>query len=189
MPSKKTMGTKPLTLAEFLEHPHRDSHRLELVDGEIYHKAPLDEDCMGLASKLGAHLDEFGFAGVEARVLLDGKHGYGPSSPIPDVVFFMTKPQLRGDLPKTPPHLIVDIMPPKRNRLFVRGRAEAFLSAGTGAIWVVDIERRCVDVYEKGTRRTMVGAERITAQAVAGLAVPVSTLFLEIERKALVRAA
>ncbi|HSE44216.1 MAG TPA: Uma2 family endonuclease [Gemmatimonadales bacterium] len=179
------MGTQPTTLAEFLEHPHRDSHRLELLDGEIYQKPPLDPDSSALASRLGAHLDEFGFAGVEARVMMEGRNGWGPSCPIPDVAFFMTKPQLKGDMPKTPPQLIVDIVPPKRNRLVTRGRVETFLAAGTGAIWVVDIERRCVEVYENGGRRTLSGADRITAQAVAGLAVPVSTLFLDIERKAL----
>lgn len=183
------MATQPKTLSEFLEHPHRDSHRLELFDGEVYQKAELDPDSLSLAARLGATLDESGFAGVEARILLEARDGWGPSAPIPDVVFFRTKPQLKGDWPRSAPDLVVEILPPRRNRLFSRARVEAYLAAGTGAVWIVDVERRCVDVYERGSRTTLAGADRITAQAVPGLAVPASTLFLEMDRKVLAQVA
>ncbi|MGH2628835.1 MAG: Uma2 family endonuclease [Anaerolineales bacterium] len=183
------MATLRKSLSEFLEHPNRDTHRLELFDGEIYQKAPLLPDHLALASQLGATLDEFGFAGVEARILLDGGPGWQPSAPIPEVVFFRARPQLRGDWPKSAPELVVEIAPPKRNRLFTRGRVEAYLAGGTGAVWIVDVERHCVEVFERGSRRTLGGADRMTSQSVPGLAVPVSTLFVEIDRKALSRVA
>ena len=183
------MTTHRKSLSEFLDHPHRDSHRLELFDGEIYQKSQLHEEHLAMISKLGATLDEFGFAGVEARILMDAGPGWDACSPIPDLVFYRTRPQLRGDWPKSPPDLIVDVLPSRRNRLFSRGRVEAYLSGGAGAVWVIDMERHCVDAYDKSGRRTLLGAERMTSQAVPGLAVPVSTLFLDIDRKTLARVA
>lgn len=179
------MATQRKVLTEFLAHPNRDSHRLELLDGEVYQKAPLPQEHLDLASKLGATLDEFGFAGVEARILMDGGPGWRPSSPIPDVVFFKAKPQLRGEWPKSPPDIVAEILAPRRNRLVMRARVEAYLASGTGAVWVIDIERHCVEVFERAGYRTAVGAERMTSQALPGLAVPVSTLFLELDRKGL----
>ncbi len=183
------MSTQRKALGDFLDHPNRDSHRLELFDGEVYQKAPLAADHLALAARLGATLDEFGFAGVEARILMEGGPGWDASSPIPDVVFYRAKPVLKRDWPKSPPQLVVEILPPRRNRLFMRARIEAYLAGGTGAVWVVDVERRCVDVFERGSRRTLVGAERATTNAVPGLVVPVSTLFLEMDRKMLARVA
>ena len=183
------MATERKTLADFLDHPNRDSHRLELFDGEIYQKAPLHPEHLALASRLGATLDEFGFAGVEARILMEGGPGWDPSSPIPDVVFFRAKPVLKGEWPKSPPDLVAEILPPRRNRLFTRARVESYLAAGAGAVWQIDIERRCVDVFERGSRKTLVGADRATTTAVPGLVVPVSTLFLEMDRKVLTRVA
>jgi Uma2 family endonuclease len=183
------MATQRKTLAEFLDHPNRDSHRLELFDGEIYQKAPLDHEYLALASRLGATLDEFGFAGVEARILMEGGPGWDASAPIPDVVFYRVRPQLRGDWPKSPPELVVEVLPPRRNRLFTRARVEAYLAGGTGAVWIIDIQRRCVDAYDREGRRTLLGAERMTSQAVPGLSVPVSTLFVEMDRKHLARVA
>lgn len=183
------MATQRKSLAEFLDHPNRDSHRLELFDGEIYQKSPLNPEHLALVSKLGATLDEFGFAGVEARILMDGGPGWEACSPIPDLVFYRVRPQLRGDWPKSPPELVVDVLPPRRNRLFTRGRVGAYLAGGTGAVWVIDIERHCVDAYDKSGRRTLLGAERMTSPSVPGLAVPVSTLFLEMDRKTLARVA
>lgn len=179
------MATQRKVLTEFLQHPQRDSHRLELIDGEVYQKAPLAADHRALASKLGATLDEFGFAGVEARILMDSALGWRPSSPIPDVVFFKAKPQLRGEWPKSAPDIVAEILAPRRNRLVMRARVEAYLAAGAGAVWVIDIERHCVDVYDRTSHRTAVGAERMTSQALPGLAVPVSTLFLDLDRKSL----
>lgn len=183
------MATQRKILADFLAHPNRDTQRLELLDGEIYQKPPHEPEHLALASRLGATLDEFGFAGVEARILMDGGPGWRPSSPIPDVVFYRAKPMLRGDWPKSPPDLVVEILPPRRNRLVARARVEAYLAASTGAVWLIDIERHCVDVFERAAHRTMVGAERMTAASVPGLAVPVSTLFLELDRKQLTRVA
>ena len=177
------------TLGEFLDHPNRDSHRLELFDGEIYQKAPLHPEHLALASRLGATLDEFGFAGVEARILMEGGPGWDPSYPNPEVVFFRVKPVLKGDWPKSPPDLVAEILPVRRNRLFTRARVEAYLAAGTGAVWQIDVERRCVDVFERGSRKTLAGADRATTTAVPGLVVPVSTLFLEMDRKVLARVA
>jgi Uma2 family endonuclease len=183
------MATHRKSLTEFLEHPHRDSHRLELFDGEIYQKAPLDEDHLALIAKLGATLDEFGFAGVEARILMDGGPGWEACSPIPDLAFYRVRPQLRGDYPKSPPDLVAEVLPAQRNRLFTRGRVEAYLAGGAGAVWVVDIERHCVDVYEKSGRRTLLGADRMTCKSVPGMAVPVSTLFVDLDRRSLARVA
>lgn len=189
LPLLRSMATQRKSLAEFLDHPNRDSHRLELFDGEVYQKAPLHAEHLALVSRLGATLDEFGFAGVEARILMEASDGWEACSPIPDLVFYRGRPQLRGDWPKSPPELIVDVLPPRRNRLFTRGRVEAYLGAGAGAVWIIDVERHCVDVYEKSGRRTMLGAERMTTRSVPGLAVPVSTLFVEMDRKALARVA
>lgn len=183
------MATSAKSLTEFLEHPHRDSHRLELFDGEIYQKPPLGPELERMVARLGASLDEFGFAGVEARILLEETPACGPCSPIPDIAFFKVRPQLRGDWPKSPPDLVVEVMPPKRNRLFQRGRVSAYLGARAGSVWVIDVERRCVEAHDKDARTILFGADRLTASSVPGLAIPVSTLFVELDRKELARAA
>jgi Uma2 family endonuclease len=170
-----------MALTEFLEHPQRDALRLELLDGEIFTKAELEPRNFAIASGLGARLDEFGFAGVEARIVMGECSGFGPSCPIPDVVLFMNKPELQGDLPVSAPHLIVDLTPSSPHRSSQRKRIRIFLAAGVRAVWLIDTARRCVDVHETGRQRKLTGTDEVTVPGVAGLSFRVSSLFSDGE--------
>jgi Uma2 family endonuclease len=169
-----------LSLEEFLTLPEIDERRLELIDGEVYEKVSPRWGHGRIAIQIGALLDAVGFASVEPRALIEGGADRGPSSPLPDIAFYRNNPPGDGDWMTRPPAVAVEILSLGQSRAAMRAKVDLYLTFGVESVWVVDLEREAVDIYESGIRRTLSGDEAIESPAAPGFHVTVSKLF---ERK------
>ena len=59
----------------------------------------------------------------------------------------------------------------------MRAKVHIYRAFGVESVWVVDIERESVDVYEGGVRRTLSGDDELTSPAAPGFRATVSRLF------------
>lgn len=166
-----------MTLEEFLALPGIDEQRLELIDGEVYEKMSPRWGHSRLAMRLGILLEPFGIAGVEPRAIIPSSGDLGPSAPIPDLAFYLENDPQDDEWMTRPPDLAVELLSLGQNRREIRAKVDAYLRFGVRSVWVVDLERRSVDIYEGGGRRTVAGNELIQSPVVPGFAVSVNTLF------------
>ena len=160
-------------LADFLLNPEIDESRLELIDGEVVAK-PMPTWRHGKAAgKIWAILDPLGSASVEPRALIES----AGASPIPDVAFYRAGEPVDDEYMHNPPHVAVEVLSPGQGMPLMRRKAALYSSFGVESVWVVDLNRREVHVFELGTERTLAAGQRLTTPAVPGLDVDVSALF------------
>jgi Uma2 family endonuclease len=169
-----------LSLEEFLAMPDIDERRLELIDGEVYEKVSPRWGHGYVAGRLFAQFDAIGYASVEPRAIIGERSDRGPSSPLPDVAFYRSDPPADDEWMTRPPAVAVEILSLGQSRAAMRAKVDLYLSFGVESVWVVDLEREAVDIYESGIRRTLSGDEAIESPAAPGFHVTVSKLF---ERK------
>lgn len=170
-----------MTLEEFLALPDIDERRLELIDGEVYEKMSPKWGHSRIVVRLGVLLEPFGVAGVEPRTLIPPSGDLGPSAPLPDLAFFLGDDPADDQWITRPPDLTVELLSIGQRQRDVRAKIDAYIRFGIRSVWVVDLERQTVDIYENGTRRTVAGEELIQSLAIPGFAIPVNSLF---ERRA-----
>lgn len=166
-----------LTLEEFLAIPDIDERRLELIDGEVYEKLSPRWGHSRIAIRLGALFDDIGFAGVEPRAIITPGPDRGPSAPLPDVAFYRQDPPADDEWMTRPPAVAVEILSLGQSRVAMRAKVDTYLAFGVESVWVVDLERESVDVYEAGARRTLTGDEPIESPAAPGFRITVAQLF------------
>ena len=166
-----------LTLEQFLALPGIDEQRLELIDGEVYEKMSPRWGHSRIASRLGNLLEPFGVAGVEPRTVIPPSGDLGPFAPLPDLAFYVDDDPEDDEWITRPPDLAVELLSIGQNRREMRAKVEAYIRFGVRSVWVVDLERRTVDMYEEGERQTVSGEEMIRTEAIPGFAVSVNTLF------------
>ena len=96
---------------------------------------------------------------------------------LPDLAFYVEGDPEDDERITRSPDLAVEMLSIGQSRRDVRAKVDAYIRFGVRCIWVVDLERRAVDIYENGGRRTVSGSELIQATAIAGFAVSVDALF------------
>jgi Uma2 family endonuclease len=137
-----------LTLEEFLAMPDIDERRLELIDGEVYEKMSPTWDHGELTVVLGELLRKAGRAAAEPRAMIPPTDDRAASAPLPDLAFYRsTRPGPREWL-ESPPDLVVEILSPNQSRVEMRGKVDIYRSFGVPVVWVFDLDRRSVDIYE-----------------------------------------
>jgi Uma2 family endonuclease len=166
-----------VTLEDFLKDPQIDERRLELIDGEVCEKPMPTFEHGTLAGELYAALRTFGYASVEARAIIPAVQRFDASSPVPGVSFYRDRRPPPGDWMRFPPHVSIEIVSPGQSRLELRAKIELYLAFGVESAWIVDPERRAIEVHEAGTRRVFADGETLTTPAVPGLSLDVSALF------------
>jgi Uma2 family endonuclease len=166
-----------LSLGEFLALPDIDERRLELIDGDVYEKMSPRWGQSRLALKLGRLFDDIGYAGVESRAIIPPGGDLGPSSPVPDVAFYRDDPPGDDEWMTTPPDVAVELLSLGQSRAAMRTKVAAYRAFGVPSIWVVDLERKNVDIYEGGARRTLAGADLIASEHAPGFSISVNELF------------
>jgi len=171
-----TTGTR-LSLDEFLAIPEIDERRLELIDGEVYQKVSPGWGHGRLAAKLSVLFDDIGYAGVEPRAVIPAGADVGASSPLPDVAFYRDNPPEDDEWMDRPPDVAVELLPLGQSRAEMRAKVEIYRRFGVPSVWVVDLERGSVDIYEGETRRTLSGDERIESAHAPGFSISVKQLF------------
>jgi len=176
------MATKTrLTLPEFLALPGIDEGRLELIDGEVCEKMSPRWGHSQLALRLGAKLDEHGFAGVEPRAIIPASATMGASAPLPDIAFYRDNPPGEDEWMTRPPDLAVEILSPGQRRAEMRAKIDAYLAFGIPCVWVIDVDARSIDIYETGTRRTAAGEDVVETPSVPGFRMTAAGIFALLE--------
>ncbi|MBE7520241.1 MAG: Uma2 family endonuclease [Thermoflexaceae bacterium] len=169
-------GTR-MTLDDFLAMPGIDERRLELIDGEVYEKMSPRWGHGRMALRIGQLLNAVGFAAVEPRAIIRGSADLGPSSPIPDVAYYRANPPADDEWISRPPDVAVEILSIGQDRREMRTKIDLYRQFGVGSVWVVDLERREVEVYEGTVRRTLSGQDVLESTRVPGLAITIDQLF------------
>jgi Uma2 family endonuclease len=166
-----------VTLDEFLATPEIDERRLELIDGEVCEKVSPRWVHGNLAGELYALFRGHGFASVEPRAIIPGSGNLADSAPIADFAFFRdSRPEL-FDWARTPPDLVAEVLSPGQNRRDMRAKIDLYLAFGVRSVWIFDIGRRVVDVYEGGARTTLGDGDTLTPMAMPAVAIDLKALF------------
>jgi len=169
-----------LSLDEFLALPGIDERRLELLDGEVYEKVSPRWGHGNLAGELYVLLREHGFASVEPRAIIPSSATMDASAPLPDLAFYREKRPDVFDWMREPPDIAVEVLSPGQRRPEIRAKVDAYLAFGVKSVWVFDLERETLDVYEDGSRRTLGRGDAITTSVVPGLRISLDGLLQSI---------
>ncbi len=165
------MATKTrLTLEEFLRMPDIEERRLELIDGEVHEKAARPWGDGALVGELGSALHSFGFVGLAPRAIIPEAPSWGPSAPIPDLALYKTNRPKSDEWMTAPPDLVVELLSIGESRTEMRAKASIYLGFGVPCVWIFDLERQTVDVYEGGDRRTLTATDTLSCETLPGFA-------------------
>jgi len=165
-----------LSLEEFLALPGIDERHLELLDGQVCEKASPRWGHSRIALRIGAMFDAIGHAGVEPRAVIRERADRAGSSLIPDVAFYRSEPPGDDEWMSRPPDIAVEVLSPGQSRAAMRAKVDTYLAFGVGSVWVVDLERETVDIYEESQRRTLSGADAIESRFAPGFRATVAEL-------------
>ncbi len=175
-----------MSVEEFERLPPPEHCRYELVDGEVVEltfPTPIHNLTVGRVYKL---LEQFvdehrlgmvfpsdtGFVLSREPATLRG----------PDVTFITaeraTGLDLRANIPGAP-DLAIEVISPTDTILEMRRKVDQYLAAGCSTVWVLDPEKREVEVYEPGARpRVLVAEDQLECpELLPGFAVRVDELF------------
>ena len=166
-----------LTLEEFLRMPDIEERRLELIDGEVSEKISPRWGHSSLAVELAIALKPFGSVGVEARAIIPAAPAWGPSAPIPDLALYKTNRPKSDEWMTSPPDLVVELLSIGQSRTEMRAKASIYLGFGVPCVWVFDLERQTVDVYERGDRRGLTASDQLTCETLPGFSDSIGDLF------------
>jgi Uma2 family endonuclease len=170
-----------ITIEEFLARSDIDERRLELVDGEVCEKMAPRWAHSALAAHICAMLIPFGFPGAEPRAIIPRSADRDASSPLPDAAFYLHNRPADNDWMRRPPDIAIEILSFEQSRQELRAKVDLCREWGVPSVWMVDPERRSIDIYERGERHTVSGDQLITTTVIPQLAVTVVALFARIE--------
>lgn len=154
--------TRPMTIEEFQEFallPENSHRRLEYMDGEVFELVSSNQSSI-VASRINAYL----FAFVDPRELgfvttTDGGYRVAGAALFPDCAFISKKklPEpSKQSYYREPPDLAVEVLSPANTDTEIRRNIVNYLNAGT-VVWVVEIDKRQVEVYEPGKPPKVLG--------------------------------
>ncbi len=175
-----------VTLAEFERLallPENVDRRLAYVGGEIVEGVSNNYASMVAArivARLVLYVDGQGAGYVTGA---DGGYSVGQDRYIPDAAFISKKKQ--PDPPHHtwnphPPHLAVEVLSPTDEPEVLRLKIANYLSAGS-IVWVVNPDKRQVELYTPGLAPQRVGSDGVLSggDALPGFTLPVAAIFPE----------
>jgi Uma2 family endonuclease len=177
---------KLLTAAEFEALPG-DGKRYELIDGELREMAPTvnwhGEVESNLVIRLGGHVQAHGLGRVSCGEVLYIVRRDPDRVRAADIAFIRQErvPPLeaRQHIMEVLPDLVVEILSKHDTVEEISGKIDDWLSAGVQMLWVVDLFRRTVTIYQPGYDPTLLGEHGILEgdPVVPGFHCPVAELF------------
>ena len=146
--------TKPITaeaFISFIQRPENEGRRFELIDGEIVEKMPTQLHAF-IANLFNAVLyiyfqsNPIGWAFSELRIKLPNDD---LNDTIPDIsVVLKAGREFNPNEPLTfMPDLAIEIKSPTDSLIKMRKKANYYLENGSKIVWLVDTQRRKVEVY------------------------------------------
>ncbi|BCW96002.1 MAG: Uma2 family endonuclease [Fimbriimonadales bacterium] len=177
-----------LTAEEFWEQYAGKPY--ELVRGEVKPRMPAGLVHGIVAMRLGRRLDTAAAQGghgitVAAETGFRLRTSGGESVRAPDVAFIRAE-RLPRPLPKTfadlAPDLVVEISSPSDSYSELRDKVDEWLQAGVQVVWVVDPQRRVVEVFQPDQPlRVLREGDTLTAEPLLpGFTINISELFADL---------
>ncbi len=104
---------------------------------------------------------------------------------IPDVAYISEERRQRQEKTKYlqgAPDLAVEVVSPSNSAPQMQQRAGEYLSAGSRLVWIVNAEKRTVDVYRAHGERTVLGMDGVLdgGDVLPGLSLPIRRVFERI---------
>ena len=177
-----TTQTHLMTVEEFMNLDDDDSHRHELIKGELL-TMPVPKRLHGRVSAnltiiLGQHVraNRLGEVVAESGYHLESD----PDTVLGPDVSFVSKDRemdLDGYYPGAP-DLAVEVLSPSDRRGMVERKVAIWLANGTRSVWLVNPRCRTVEVISSlSDRRTLHDTDELVDDAVPGFCVKVSEIF------------
>jgi Uma2 family endonuclease len=163
----------------------------ELVRGEVREKMPAGLQHGLVAMYIGHRIADFAMQ-TRLGITLAAETGFRIKSPegdsvrAPDVAF-IRRERLPKPLPQAfcnvAPDLVVEVISPNDAYSALREKVDEWLSAGVLVVWVVDPQRRVVEVFQAGKPlQVLREGDVLTAEEVLpGFRLPIQEIFAEIE--------
>jgi Uma2 family endonuclease len=171
-----------VTWTEFLRLPERPENgiRYELHDGEVIQVPPprphhikiqrqIWDLLIALAGKRGVVTIEFPY-----RPFLNLQYWVADVAYVPRPDWDALPP---NDYPIYAPPLIVEVLSPSNTPAKLNRQRIVAMSAGTQEFWVVDAEKRTVQVTDLTGTRTYIGSDPIPVSMFDGLTLTVDRMF------------
>jgi Uma2 family endonuclease len=179
------------TIQDVIEVERREGKRCELVDGVLVEKA-MGYSESTLAGVLLGILNAF----VTPRNLglVAGEAGTVELTTnlvrIPDVSFtswdrFPGRRRPTAPIPRLVPNLAVEVLSRSNTLGEMAAKRREYFAAGVELVWEIDPDTRTIDVYTSPTQSTTLTVADTLDGGVAlpGFALPVQTLFAELDRQ------
>ena len=169
--------------AEELMNIDDDSHRHELIKGELLTMPPPQLEHMRVSANLTAMLWNYAKANRIGDVYTEGgfKLESDPDTVLgPDVSFVSLDrvSRTREGYYLGPPDLAVEVLSPGDRRGMVEHKLSLWLELGTRSVWLVNPRRRTVEVCKPtGDRKLFHEKDELTDDTVPGFRVAVSEIF------------
>jgi Uma2 family endonuclease len=176
----------PLTLDEFLRMPGIDEHPYrEFIDGRIEAKVAPQKKHSAIQKHLVRHLDDFAVPRSLGESFPELRCTFAGRSIVPDVVFLIREhieADESGDLINEtfqPPDLDIEIASPDQPVKKNRDKLVFSTSNGCPMGWLIDPERRTVEVYRQGRSRQRLPGDGVIEgdPVLPGYRLPVAELF------------
>ncbi len=146
-----------LTLEEFLRLPEIDEHPyLEFIEGRIEAKVSPQKKHSLITMGLIRCIDDYSLLRRLGRCFVELRCTFGGRSIIPDIVFLTPEHVLvdeNGDAINETllaPDIHIEIISPDQSPRRAREKLRFSTSHGCPLGWLIDPERRTIDVYEEG---------------------------------------
>ena len=179
------------TIQDVIQVERREGKLCELVEGVLVEKA-MGYNESTLAFVLGQFLGAF----VLPRNLglLAGADGTVELRPdlvrIPDISFtswarFPGHRRPSSPIPRLVPNLVVEVLSRSNTLGEMAAKRRDYFAAGVELVWEIDPDTRTIDVYTSLTQSTTLTAADTLDGGIAlpGFALPVQTLFAELDRQ------
>ena len=171
------MATKPMLTVEQYEQLPVTGVRTELVDGEVVELSTgvLLHDLVRDNIRSLLHTRGIGCTAVEREF-----HTTPSRVRRAEVVWFAPGRIKSADLARSMspvPDLAVEVVLPKDRAVDIRQKVHEYLDAGVEAVWVIYLETREADVWNRGRRAAEAGVDTLTADCLPGFALPIDAVF------------
>ncbi len=169
----------------------KEGRLCELVEGVLVEK-PMGQHESRLAFWLGLHIGPIIIGKNLGRILgADGMLRLNPDLiRIPDLSFiawddFVDAEQFDAKVPAIGPTLAIEVLSESNTRAEMARKRQEYFDAGTVLYWEIDPDARTVDVYHSPTQMTrLTKSDTLDGEnVIPGFALPLATLFSELDRK------
>jgi Uma2 family endonuclease len=175
-----------LTVEEFEQFADASENRerlLELIDGEVIERVPTEKHGMIVGNIYGP-IWNFVQQHKSGRVVMEVRHrvtGDRHNARLPDISYIGGKRPVveKGSVPRMP-DLAVEVKSPDDSLKSMREKARYYLAHGTQLVWLVDPEKRLVEVYTPDDEQVLTENEALSGgNVLSDFTLPVRDIFVD----------